>query len=183
MAPIPVNLSASLAACDQGVTIPREAFATGWRDIILHFKNGMRANNIYVVAAGVAFFAHLSIFAALAVIVAIYALLTDPREVSQHSELFADLLSQEARAVLTRQLSAIFTGPHMRLGISLAAGVLVTLWSARSAIRTLMAVLNIVYGEEEQYGFFKVNAIALLLTLVVVALIIVALACHWDYRL
>jgi membrane protein len=37
-----------------------------------------------------------------------------------------------------------------------------------------MAVLNIVYGEEEQCGFFKVNAIALLLTLVVVALIIAA---------
>jgi uncharacterized BrkB/YihY/UPF0761 family membrane protein len=46
-----------------------------------------------------------------------------------------------------------------------------------------MGALNIVYGEEKQRGFFKVNAIALLLTLVVVALIIAAQAWHWDYRL
>jgi membrane protein len=75
----------------------------------------------------VAFFAHLSIIAALAAMVATYGLLADLYEVSQHLKLFTDLLPQEARAVLTRQLSAIITGPHMRLGISLAAGVVVTL--------------------------------------------------------
>ncbi|MDQ4147272.1 MAG: hypothetical protein M3120_06240 [Pseudomonadota bacterium] len=69
-------------------TNPRAALATGWRDIILRFKNGMRTNNVSVVAAGVAFLAHLSIIAALAAMVAAYGLLADPYEVSQHLKLF-----------------------------------------------------------------------------------------------
>jgi hypothetical protein len=92
MAPVPVHQSASFAECDQGITNPREALVTGWRDIILRFKNGMRTNNVSVVAAGVAFLAHLSIIAALAAMVAAYGLLADPYEVSQHLKLHTDLL-------------------------------------------------------------------------------------------
>ncbi len=155
MVPVPMDQSANAPERGQEKKRPGETLATGWRDIVLRIKIGMRTNNISVVAAGVAFFAHLSTFAALAAIVAVYGLVANPDQVPEHLELLTGLIPQGARVVLTRQLSAIIFCPRMGLGIGLAVGVLVALWSARTAMRTLMAALNIVYGEEERRAFLK----------------------------
>src|SRR5258708_19849218 len=54
-----------------------------------------------------------------------------------------------------------------------AAGV--SLWSANAAMKSLFDTLNIVYGEEEERGFVKLNAISLLFTVGGILFVVAAL--------
>ncbi len=145
-------------------TRPSQIPVRGWRDILMRTKNDLAKNNVSIVAAGVAFYALLSIFPALAAIVSIYGLAADPADVQETFDTLAGVLPTEARTVLSQQLHEIVTGSETTLGIGLAVAVGLALWSASGAIRALMSALTIVYGEEERRGFFKFNGIALLLT-------------------
>jgi membrane protein len=61
------------------------------------------------------------------------------------------------------------------LGIGAIGGLLLALWSASSAVRTLMEALNVAYNEEERRGMIAFYGTALLLTFGAVIAIIVAM--------
>ena len=85
-------------------------------------------------------------------------------------------LPGEAADLLARQMQDLTRTDHKALGIGVAGGVLVSLWSASSAVKTLMEALNVAYNEEEKRGFLKRTALALALTLASIVAAIVALA-------
>ncbi|TWA92607.1 YihY family inner membrane protein [Bradyrhizobium stylosanthis] len=59
------------------------------------------------------------------------------------------------------QLTRVATKGNRTLGFAFATGLVISLWSANAAIKSLFDTLNIVYGEQEKRGFFKLNAISL----------------------
>lgn len=154
---------------------PRDFSRPAWGDVLRRVKSSTSEDNLSLVAAGAAFYALLAIFPALAALVAIYGLFTDPATVTQQLDRVADIIPDEARMILESQLQRVASAGSTALSIGAAASFLFALWSASKGVKSLMTALNIVYGEREERGFIKFNGTALLLTLVVLAFVLVAL--------
>ncbi len=155
---------------------PSDIPSRGWRDIAWRIKDQLDRDNVSVVAAGVAFYTLLAIVPALAAVVSIYGLVADPADVQAQLEAVAHLLPEEAQSLISEQVKRIAASSGGALGLGAVVGLLLTLWSASKGMKTLITALNIVYDEQEQRGFIKLNLIALGLTLGAVVFLVVTLA-------
>jgi membrane protein len=131
-----------------------------------------------MVAAGVAFYAFLSVFPALAAIVSVYGLLSDPGQVEQQLNALGGVMPSGVREILSDQLRRIAGGSSAALSWGFALSLLLALWSATKGTKSLIEAMNIAYDEQEKRGLFKLNGLALALTMggvltMVVALIVV----------
>ncbi|MBP1151082.1 MULTISPECIES: YihY/virulence factor BrkB family protein [unclassified Methylocaldum] len=136
----------------------------GWRDIAYRVKNEVVHDNISIVAAGVAFYALLAIFPALAAMIGLYGLVADPADVQKEIEALANIVPAEAHALLSRQLNDIASHANTALSLSVLIGLAVAIWSATKGITSLITALNIVYNEQEKRSFLKLNGLALAFT-------------------
>jgi membrane protein len=143
---------------------PQQIPARGWWDILWRVKAEMSKDNLSVLSAGIAFYSLLAIFPALAAAVSIYGLVFDPHGVEQQLSSVISIIPEEARKIITDQLTMITSQPKQSLGWGVVVALVFALWSASSAIQTLMTGLNIVYDEREQRGVVRFYATALGLT-------------------
>jgi membrane protein len=86
------------------------------------------------------------------------------------------ILPPEAAWVVMRQLHDLASTDRTALGLGAIGGLLLALWSASSAVRTLMDALNVAYNEEERRGIIRFYGTALLLTFGGVIAVILAIA-------
>ncbi len=160
----------------RGADAPGQIPAKGWRDIALRVKREVSDDNVSFVAAGVAFYAFLSVFPAIAALISIYGLVADPADVERQMMSFAGALPKEARGILEEQLTRLASQPQGALGFGVVFGILLALWSANKGTNGLIQGLNIVYDEKERRGFIKLNAFTMLLTFGGILLVIFAAA-------
>jgi membrane protein len=154
---------------------PGEIPTRGWKDILLRVKDEMTADNLSMVAAGVAFYILLAIFPALAALISIWGLFADPATVQQQIDSLGTMLPQQALAILDEQMTRVAGSASNALSVGIIIGILAALWAAAKGMKALIEALNIVYDETESRGFIKLNAIALLLTLGLILFIIVTI--------
>lgn len=154
---------------------PTHIPAKGWKDIALRVYEESRQDNLSMIAAGVAFFAFLAMFPALAAVVSLYGLLVDPQTVTAQVDILAALLPPDARGVVHEQLTRLTATSGGALGFGFAFSLLLTLWAATKGTKALITAFNIAYGERERRGFLQLNAVALGLTLALLVFLIVAL--------
>lgn len=150
--------------------------ASGWREILLRVKDEMGYDNVSVVAAGVAFYAVLSLFPMIASTVSLYGLLVDPQQAQDQLRMLEDVLPKESRPLVEEQLARVVGAATSTLSLTALGSLLLTLWSAGAGVKALMAGLNIVYDEEEKRGFIKFNLVAVALTLFLSLFVVVALS-------
>jgi membrane protein len=147
----------------------------GWVDLVLRTRREAQGDHLGIVAAGVAFYAFLSVFPGLAALVSIYGLLSDPGQVEQQLAALGPLLPDGVRELLGEQLRRIAGGPSSVLGWSFGLSVALALWSANKGTKSLIEAMNIAYDEQEKRGVFALNALSLTLTLGAVLTMVVAL--------
>jgi membrane protein len=75
--------------------------------------------NISVLAAGIAFFSMLSIFPALAVLIAVYGMLANPTTVQQLTDAIRGIMPGEAQNLIKDYLQALISPSQSRLGTGL----------------------------------------------------------------
>ncbi|WP_454061469.1 YihY/virulence factor BrkB family protein [Candidatus Nitrospira salsa] len=160
----------------RSATRPSQIPPLGWRDIGFRIKHQLDADNVSLVAAGVAFYVVLALFPALAALVSLYGLIMDPHDIERHLALASSLLPQEARAIIDEQLKSVIKSAESALSLGALGGVLLALYSASKGMAALITSLNIAYDEEETRGFMTLTGLALLLTFGLIIFIIVALA-------
>jgi membrane protein len=139
--------------------------AREWRGILVRLKERVSRGHLGLVAAGVAFYGLLAAFPALAALIALYGLLFDAQQVSNQVAALQGLLPEQALDFIVAQLQGLVQTEGIALGWGAAAALVLTLWSASKGIKTLIEALNVVYEVGESRGFFRRNALALLLTL------------------
>lgn len=135
-----------------------------------------KADHVPLLAGGVAFFALLAFVPALVAFVSLYGLLADPEQVTRQ---VGDLLAAapaEVRELVERQLTSVASQSSSSIGLGLAGGLVVALWSASSGVKNLIGALNAAYDEEETRGFLKLRGLALLFTLGAIVFLAVAVA-------
>jgi membrane protein len=142
---------------------PTEIPAQGWKQIVKRGWKEAKADQVPLMAAGVAYYAFLAIFPALVAIVSIYGLFADPATITSQLKSLTEALPGQARQVITDQVTAL-AARRTALGIGLIISILIALWSASGGISNMLTAITTAYDEEEKRGFIKKRLLSLALT-------------------
>lgn len=151
---------------------PTEIPAKGWLDVLKRTFKQLKADNVPILAAAVAFYLFLSLIPGLAACISLYGLVSDPQEVAQTIRDVTTGLPPEARDLIVRQASDIASAEQSSLSISLVVAVALALFSASKGTQSLVKALNITYNEPETRGFLKLRLLSLGLTIAIFVLAI-----------
>ena len=146
-----------------------------WTDVLRQTLRNVSRHRVFANAAGVAFYAILAVFPALAALVAIYGLFADPQAIGNHLAAIAGVAPEGAIEVMKDQLTRVASQGGRTLGFAFAVGLLVSLWSANAGIKALFDALNVVYGQQEKRSFRLAHAVSLIFTLGAIGLVLLAL--------
>jgi membrane protein len=153
---------------------PTEIPARGWQQVAKRGWREAKADQVPLLAAGVAFYAFLAIFPGLIAVVSIYGLFADPATIANQLNSLTTALPQEASKVITDQVSML-SSRRQTLGVGLILSVLIALWSASAGISNLLTAINMAYDEEEKRGFVKKRLMSLGMTLGAIVFMVIIL--------
>jgi membrane protein len=153
---------------------PAQIPARGWTQVAKRGWKEAKADQVPLLAAGVAFYAFLAIFPALIAIVSIYGLFADPSTIANQLNSITAALPDEAAQLITDQVTAL-SSRRQTLGISLILAVLIALWSASAGTSNLLTAINVAYDEEQKRGFVKKRLMSLGLTLAAIVFMVIIL--------
>ena len=142
---------------------PSEVPAKGWLQIAKRGWAEAKADNVPLLAAGMAYYAFLAIFPALIAAVLLYGLFADPAQIAEQINSLGSALPGEVRTLVTEQLT--MASGSGKAGFGAIIAILLALFSASGGVGNMMTAINTAYDEEETRGFLKKRGIALLLTL------------------
>jgi membrane protein len=165
----------------RGADTPQEIPAKGWKDIAKRTGKEVKADQVPLLAAGVAFYVLLALFPAIIAGVSIYGLVADPQTVRDQINRLAETLSPETAKLIGQQIQQVTSSAGGALGFATILGILTALWSASSGMKALITGVNLAYDETETRKFVKLRGLALLLTLGAMVLMGVALATIVGY--
>ncbi|EAQ03659.1 ribonuclease BN [Pseudooceanicola batsensis HTCC2597] len=131
--------------------------------------------NLFLIAAGVAFYGMLALFPAMAAIIAIWGLLSDPNVLVEQLELIRNILPVEVTRIIENQINALSTASGDKLGWAGLVSMMVAIWSARSGVAALMLGLNAIHGRANR-GSLRHYLTALVLTLALLGVSVVTLS-------
>lgn len=155
---------------------PWEFSAHDWWVIIKKTWREIHDDHVAIVAAGVAFFTLLAIFPLITACLSLYGLFADPSQIEGLLYSVNSVLPKEAWDILNGQITSVITAPNAGLGLGIAIGLLIALWSAGAGIRAIMRAMNIAYGEKETRNMATFYTLASSMTLAVIIFVWVSLA-------
>lgn len=155
---------------------PKDIPAKGWKDILWRVWEEQSEDNIGMIAAGVAYYAILALFPAIAAAVSLYGLVADPTAIEGQFDTLAGFLPGEALNILKEQARTVAAAPSGGLSIGVVVGLLFTLWSASRGVAALITALNIAYEEKEKRGYIRLALVSVALTVGAILFLIVTLA-------
>jgi membrane protein len=123
--------------------------------------NKLDEDNLSLIAAGVAFYAFLAVFPAVAAIVALYGFSADPHTIREHLAFLRAVLPAAAYQLLIDQIRQLLTQENVKLGFSFAIGLLFSVWSASRGVVAIMTAMNVAYDDHEERGAIRLNLVAL----------------------
>lgn len=156
---------------------PTEIPKKGWLQVLWRTKGKIDNDNLSVIAAGVAFYAFLSIPALLTATVTLWGLVSDPEGIQAQIGQLSGVLPADVQAILVDQLTAISANSGETLGWTVFLSTGFALWSASKGTKSAIVATNVAYEEKETRGFFKLTATTLALTLGAVLTVTVSLFC------
>jgi membrane protein len=160
----------------RGADTPQEIPAKGWKDIAKRTLKEVKADQVPLLAAGVAFYTLLALFPAIIAGVSIYGLVADPQTVRDQINRLAETLSPETAKLIGTQIQQVTSSAGGALGLATVIGILTALWSASSGMKALITGVNLAYDEPEGRKFVKLRGLSILMTLAAMVLLAVALA-------
>ncbi len=137
----------------------------GWLQIANRMRGATKRHQASILAGGVAFFAFLSMFPALAALVSLYGLLADPEDVTRQVDAFAGALPPDIRSAIHDQMAKLTARSTGTLSIEVAIGIVAAIWAATKGMKALITGLSLAFGQRETRGFIRLNVTAFLFTM------------------
>ncbi len=134
----------------------------------------MGERRLGMMAAGVAFFAMLAVFPALAAVIGLIAFWADPVVVEEALEVASEFLPEDAYALIEEQVGKLLGAASSTLGLTSLISLLAAAWAARLGVDALIQGVNAIYGGDPRGGFWSL-AMALSLTAVLIGVGVTAL--------
>jgi membrane protein len=137
----------------------------GWFFMAWRVKRAVVANRVTMLAAGVAFYAMLALFPAIAAIISLWALLLDPQDMTRQIGELSGYMPPGAARLVQEQAQEI--GDHTQAGLSATAvgGLVVAMFIASKGVRGLLVGLSAVHGETERRRLWHRVLMVFVLTL------------------
>jgi membrane protein len=140
--------------------------------ILIDVWVAISADNISLLAAGVAFYTLLAIFPGLAFIVTLYGLLSDPAKVQREITTLQGVLPAEAWTAVQTQLLALTRQTTKSLSLASCISLALAFINARLGAYAMMGALNVVYKRNETRSLARTNLIAFLFTIGAIAVFV-----------
>ena len=147
-----------------GADKPSEVPAKGWWQVVRRSLKEFSADQMPLMAAGVAFYAFLSLVPTLIAATLVYGLVTGPEDVRRQIQELSSVLPQEAATLVGQQMTDLASAKNTGLGLGLVISLALALWSASGGTGNLIAAVNTAYDEKETRNFIKKRGLALMLT-------------------
>lgn len=155
-------------------SVPSEIPGRGWWQVARRVWSEVRADQVPLLAAGVAFFGFLALFPGMIAAITVYGLVADPVTVAEQSREVAAALPDDAASLVTTRMEALAEADRKGLGTGLAAALALALWSAANGVGNLVTAVNIAYDEEETRSFLRRKLLSLALTLGAVVFVVLS---------
>ena len=153
---------------------PTQIPGRGWLQIVKRAWQEAKADNVSLLAAGVAYYSFLALFPALIAAVLLYGIVASPADVARQVDQIGSALPSDAQHLLSDQMKTIAAGSNSALGFGFIVAVLGALWSASGGVNGLITATNVAYGETEKRNFLKLRGLSVLLTLGAILFVIVS---------
>ena len=175
---IPAELKPQLRSRGQGhnATLPSDIPARGWWSILKRVVSESYDDRIMTEAAGITFYALLSIFPALTALVSLYGLFSNPLTVAQQLNYVSGFVPQSGMELIDAQLKRLTSGEPTALGFGAIFGLLLALWSSNQGTKAMFDALNIVYDEKEKRSFITLTLTTLAFTFGALVFVMLAIA-------
>jgi membrane protein len=137
-----------------------------------------KEDNLTDVAASLTYYAVLSIFPALAAMIALVGLVGNPQTITKELTSLVTSIGPASAAQTFKEPIASLAHGSGATGILLIAGVASALWTASGYVGAFMRASNTIYEVEEGRSFIKLRPLQMLVTFILVvllALVLVAL--------
>ena len=137
----------------------------GWAHISWCVFASIFKHRLFTTSGGVAFFALMGIFPALATIVSLYGLFADPHAIPERVALLAGVVPTSIIDLIKEEVQSLAEKNMSTLSAAFLVGLLVSVWSANSGVSALFDALNVVHGETEERGLLRFYATTFAVTL------------------
>ena len=145
---------------------PDDALAPGdlpgrsWRRVLQRAARHIGTTRLPLLSAGIAFFAVLSIAPVLVTALSVYGAVNTPAQALDQLSRVADMLPDDLRPIVADQLTSITTAStHVQTVRGLTA-LAIALWTATTAMSSLIDALTLAYHETETRGFLRRTLLA-----------------------
>lgn len=155
---------------------PRQLTWRSWWRVLRRATRQSDRLNLGLISAGVAFYTMLSIFPAIAALIAIWGIAADPQTLVNQLGMAEGLLPVAALRILESQIEALIQSTDSTLQLTSLISILVAVWTARNGVAALMRGLNAVYREEHRRHALHRYVVAIGLTLLLIGVAILAFA-------
>ena len=135
-----------------------------WWEILKRVYGALSANHVGLLAAGVAYYAFLSIAPMMAAVVLTYGLFGDPAMVGRHMQAIIAVVPADAAKLINDQLLGVVSTAKPAIGFGLAAALGIAIYGATRAASAIMEALNIVYGQKEGRGIIAFTRVSMGIT-------------------
>jgi membrane protein len=146
------------------VAAPTDIHLKDWRAIVVRVWQRMLADQIGVLSGGIAFYAFLSVFPAVAAALMVWGMFTEMATLGPQLEALRDF-APDAFGLITNQMVAIVNQNNGELTFGVLISALLAIWSASGGVSALMGAMNLAYHEKEKRGFIRLTLTSLGFTL------------------
>jgi membrane protein len=136
----------------------------GWKDILWRTYQQIGDDRLLAISAGVVFFGLLAVFPAITALVSCYGLFVDASTIGANLQTLALMLPEGSFQIVQDQIARVLSKGGTALGATFVFGLGLAIWSANAGVKAVIDALNVVYGEREKRGFFKLNLLSLAFT-------------------
>jgi membrane protein len=153
------------------LTVLGKALSRLWgRDVMLY--NG-----------GVSFFVMLAIFPALAIMMGLYSLLSDPAQVAAQGEAMARVMPDAARLIFQGELLRLSRAPPETVSVQSGMALLIGGYASHRGFKALLAGLSFIHDEDRPRGFLSFNLLALAVTIATLAALGILSTVFFGFRI
>jgi membrane protein len=140
---------------------PGDLPGRSWRRVLRRAGRHVGATRLPLLSAGIAFFAVLSIAPVLVTALSVYGAVNTPAQALDQLSRVADLLPRQLQPIVADQLTSITTASTKVLTVRGLTGLALALWTATTAMSSLIDALTLAYHETETRGFLRRTGLAL----------------------
>src|SRR5215207_11533269 len=152
---------------------PRDLPKRSWGGTLKRTLTEFKEDKLNHWAAALTYYAVLSLFPALLVMVSLVGLLADPATVTKFLTDVISSLGPSSAVDTFREPIESVTSNQGTAGIMAIVGVVAALWSASGYVGALTEASNSIYEVEEGRPFWKLKPLQLLVTFICVSLVAV----------